>query len=49
MVGYRVGNTLSESGSVARGVCATNEEGYLTGVVERTAIERIDGPCLSEQ
>ncbi len=43
MVGYRVGNTLSESGSVARGVCQTNAEGYLTGVVERTAIERIDG------
>lgn len=43
MVGYRVGNTLSESGSVARGVCVTNDEGYLTGVVERTAIERIDG------
>lgn len=43
MVGYRVGNTLSESGSVARGVCETNAGGYLTGVVERTAIERIDG------
>ena len=43
MVGYRVGNTLSESGSVARGVCETNAEGYLTGVLERTAIERIDG------
>lgn len=43
MIGYRVGNTLSESGSVARGVCATNAEGYLTGVVERTAIEKIDG------
>ena len=43
MVGFRIGNTLSESGSVARGVCATNEEDYLTGVVERTAIERIDG------
>lgn len=43
MVGYRVGNTLSESGSVARGVCETNAEGFLTGVVERTAIERIDG------
>ncbi len=43
MVGYRVGNTLSESGSVARGVCATNEDGLLTDVVERTAIERIDG------
>lgn len=43
MVGYRVGNTLSESGSVARGVCETSAEGYLTGVVERTAIEEIDG------
>lgn len=43
MVGYRVGNTLSESGSVARGVCETNADGYLTGVVERTAIERING------
>ncbi len=43
MVGYRVGNTLSESGSVARGVCETNEDRYLTDVVERTAIERIDG------
>lgn len=43
MVGYRVGNTLSESGSVARGVCGTDENDYLTTVVERTAIERIDG------
>jgi len=43
MVGFRVGNTLSESGSVARGVCETDSEGFLTGVVERTAIERIDG------
>ena len=43
MVGFRVGNTLSESGSVARGVCETNDEGFLTTVVERTAIERIDG------
>ena len=43
MVGYRVGNTLSESGSVARGVCGTNADGFLTTVVERTAIERIDG------
>lgn len=43
MVGFRVGNTLSESGSVARGVCETNDDDYLTGVVERTAIERING------
>ena len=37
MVGFRVGNTMSESGTVARGVCV-NEGGMLTGVVERTAI-----------
>ncbi len=43
MVGYRVGNTLSESGTVARGVCETDSEGNLTGVVERTQIMRIDG------
>jgi len=43
MVGYRVGNTLSESGTVARGVCETDAEGYLTGVVERTQVMRIDG------
>ena len=43
MVGFRVGNTLSESGSVARGVCETNDQGFLTTVVERTAIERKDG------
>ena len=48
MVGYRVGNTLSESGSVARGVCATDENGYLTTVVERTAIERVDGEIKFE-
>ena len=43
MVGYRVGNTLSESGTVSRGVCRTDERGFLTGVTERTDIARIDG------
>ncbi len=43
MVGFRVGNTISESGTVARGVCEVNEEGYLTTVVERTEIMRVDG------
>lgn len=43
MVGFRVGNTLSESGTVSRGVCTTDAEGYLTGVVERTDIARRDG------
>ncbi|MDR1356153.1 MAG: nucleotidyltransferase [Tannerellaceae bacterium] len=43
MVGYRIGNTLSESGHVARGVCEAGADNYLTGVVERTSVERIDG------
>lgn len=38
MVGYYVANTLSEFGSVSRGVCNTDAEGYLTTVVERTKI-----------
>ncbi|MDR1331162.1 MAG: nucleotidyltransferase [Tannerella sp.] len=43
MVGFRVGNTLSESGPVARGVCEVDGGGRLLSVVERTAIERVDG------
>ena len=43
MVGFRVGNTLSESGTVSRGICETNEKNLLTSVVERTKIQRIDG------
>ena len=43
MAGYRVGNTLSEHGTVSRGVCATDKMGYLTDVVERTAIESKEG------
>lgn len=37
MVGFRVGNTMTENGSVSRGVCSA-ENGKLTKVVERTAI-----------
>ena len=43
MVGFRVGNTLSESGTVSRGVCEKNEKNLLTSVVERTKIQRFDG------
>ena len=43
MVGFRVGNTLSESGTVSRGICGTDENRMLTSVVERTKIQRIDG------
>ena len=40
MVGFRVGNTLSENGTVARGICSKDENENLTTVVERTEIER---------
>ncbi|MBQ3243914.1 MAG: nucleotidyltransferase [Bacteroidaceae bacterium] len=43
MVGFRVGNTLSESGTVSRGVCENDENNHLTSVVERTKIQRFDG------
>jgi UTP-glucose-1-phosphate uridylyltransferase len=43
MVGYRVGNTLSESGAVSRGVCVVDENGNLQNVVERTHIEEKSG------
>ena len=39
MVGYNVENTLSDHGTVSRGVCATDAHGYLTTVVERTKIK----------
>ncbi|MBR3887383.1 MAG: nucleotidyltransferase [Alistipes sp.] len=40
MVGYEVNKTLSENGTVSRGVCTINEEGFLQSIVERTKIER---------
>lgn len=39
MVGYRLGNTLTENGYVARGVCK-EENGYLTKITEREKIKR---------
>lgn len=43
MVGYRLDKTVTENGSVARGVCATDETGNLLGITERTRIEKYDG------
>ena len=42
MVGYRLGNTLTENGTVSRGICAVDEKGYLSSITERTKI-RPDG------
>lgn len=43
MVGYRLDKTVTDNGSVARGICATDEQGYLTGITEQTRIEKYDG------
>ena len=49
MVGYEVGKTVTEHGSVARGVCYTDENGFLTEVIERTRIEKqADGIRFTE-
>ena len=42
MVGYLLGNTVTEHGSVARGVCQVNAEGNLSGIDERTRIEKYE-------
>lgn len=49
MVGYYLGNTLTENGSVSRGCCVSDEAGYLQSVVERTKIIKTpDGAAYSE-
>ncbi|WP_297831719.1 nucleotidyltransferase [uncultured Rikenella sp.] len=40
MVGYEVCKTLSENGTVSRGVCTIDGKGYLESIVERTKIVR---------
>lgn len=43
MVGYRLENTLTDNGHVARGVCVTDQEKHLVDINERTHIEKRDG------
>lgn len=40
MVGYELKNTMTENGHVARGICETDREGFLTEICERTHIEK---------
>ena len=42
MVGYLLGNTVTDHGSVARGVCDVDQNGYLTNIVERLKIEKYE-------
>lgn len=43
MVGYELGKTVTDNGSVARGVCSTDAQGNLTTITERTRIEKYPG------
>lgn len=43
MSGYHLANTLTENGHVSRGICTTDDNGYLADIVERTRIEWKDG------
>jgi len=43
MVAYELGKTVTENGSVARGICRTDENQFLTSVVEQTRIEKYEG------
>ncbi len=49
MVGYPLENTLSDKGSVARGICELDDEGRLLAITERThIIKTIEGPLYTE-
>lgn len=49
MVGFRVANTLSDNGTVSRGVCEKDSNGKLISIVERTQIKRVEGSvCYNE-
>jgi len=48
MVGFELRKTISEHGSVARGICRVNEHGFLTGITERTKVLSRDGRIVYE-
>ena len=43
MAGFSLKNTLSENGTVTRGVCVADANGYLEKVIETTGIQIVDG------
>ena len=48
MVGYRLENTLSEYGTVSRGICTADEQGFLREIIERPAIARTGEGIIAE-
>lgn len=49
MAGYQLAKTLSENGSVSRGVCESDSNGNLKNIIERTKIYRKDGKIIAEE
>ena len=49
MAGYRLDHTLSEHGSVARGVCQVDASGKLVTISECTGIERLESEILQKE
>ena len=49
MVGYQLDRTLSEHGTVARGLCQADAEGFLKSVEELTAIEKQPGGARNKE
>jgi len=49
IIGYKIGKTLSDFGSVSRGVCKADEAGNLTEIVERTKVYRKDDAIVYEE
>ena len=47
MIGYVLSNTLTENGTVSRGVCGVDSEGKLVSVTERTKIEKVGEGAVS--
>ena len=46
MMGYVLKNTISDYGSVSRGECSVDKNDFLTGVTERTHIEKVNGELM---
>lgn len=49
MVGFRIENTLTENGTVARGVCEVDSQNFLINITERTAIKKTDDGAAYEE
>jgi NDP-sugar pyrophosphorylase family protein len=49
IIGYQIGKTLSDFGSVSRGVCKVDESGNLNEIVERTKVYQDNGTIVYEE